>query len=150
MVQWCRSWHTLKFELHSWCNAEDFSADKREYRRYRGIIDNNRNHPADVLADVADDLDDVFAQEAPWKEDGGSPSIGDDRSVFTTALARLPKTVPRSGFDFSNVVKGLLYELERSQAGSAETEKEVKRQRKLVLKAKKVKRDGLDSFASLP
>lgn len=35
----------------------------RDYRRYYGVFNDDWNLPADILAEVVDDLDDIFAQE---------------------------------------------------------------------------------------
>lgn len=60
----------------------------------------------------------------------GSFFTADNHSVIVTALAWLSKTVPSSGSHFANLVKALVDELDASPAASAETEKEVERQKK--------------------
>lgn len=37
---------------------------EHDYRRFRGVIDGDTSLPAEVLADVVDDLGDMFAQDA--------------------------------------------------------------------------------------
>lgn len=61
----------------------------------------------------------------------------DDRLVIAAALARLSKTDPASGSDFASLVTGLAHEWKMSQAASAKTEKDVKRQEGLVSEAEK-------------
>lgn len=78
-------------------SGKTFSEVERYYRRYRDIIDGGSGQPADVTADLVDDLDDVFAQDALWERDAGSSFTVVDHSVITTALSRLLKTVTGSG-----------------------------------------------------
>lgn len=48
-----------------------------------------------------------------------------DRSDIATALASLSKTVPSSGTDFANLVKGVVDEGKSSQAVTVKTEKQL-------------------------
>lgn len=62
---------------------------KHENRWNRGVIYDDAGQPAVVLANVVDDLDEIFLQETLWKWDGRSSFTVDHRSVITTAFARL-------------------------------------------------------------
>lgn len=84
-------------------SRKTLSEVERDYQHYRYIIDHDLGLPADVQADLVDDIDNVFAQEALWQEDGGSFFTADDRSAIVTALARLSKTVSGLGSDFATL-----------------------------------------------
>lgn len=120
-----------------------------DYKRFHGIVDDNKGQPFDVSANVADDLDDVFAHEVLWEGDGGSSFTDDDCSFITTALPRLSKRVRASRSDFANLVKHLVDELEASQAATEKTEKDAQRQKRIVLEAVKSKKNALNEIASL-
>lgn len=87
---------------------------ENDYRRYRGIADDDSSQLADDTAYVVDDLDYVFAQEAHWERDSRSSFTAYDCSVIATDLARILKTVQRSVSGFANLMKGLVNELEAS------------------------------------
>lgn len=76
-----------------------FSEFERDFRSYRVIVAVDARQPADDPVEVVEDLDEVFVQEALWKEDGGSSFTGDDRPVTTTALTCLSKAAPTSAPD---------------------------------------------------
>lgn len=71
-----------------------FPKVKCYYQRYPFIVDDNAGQPADAPASVADDVDDVFAQEALREGDLGYSFTAGDHSIIATALARLFKIVP--------------------------------------------------------
>lgn len=51
-------------------------------QRYPGLVDVNGGNPADILANAADDIDNIFAQKVLW-ETGGSSSLSvGDHLVF--------------------------------------------------------------------
>lgn len=78
--------------------ARETSSDvEHDYQRYNGVIARRDGVPADATADVIDDLDDIFAQEALRKVDGKSFFTIEDRSAITTVLTQLAKTVLASG-----------------------------------------------------
>lgn len=63
------------------------------------------------MADVVNDFDDIFGQEALWEGDDGFSFTADDCSVTDTSSARLSKTVPTSGSEFVDLVNGLVDEV---------------------------------------
>lgn len=89
-----------------------FSKVKRDYQWYFGIVGDDAGQPADVLADIVHDNDDVIKQETLCERDGGSFLAAYDRSSVSAALPRLSKTVLTSCFDFASLVKGLVDEME--------------------------------------
>lgn len=108
---------------------------ERNYRWYRGVFDGDEGPPADVPADLLDDLDDIFAQEALWKSDCGDEGAsfrGDDRSPIATAVAQISKLVSASGSKFADLVQDLAEKVEASRAAAVEAKKKVERQKKLV------------------
>lgn len=76
---------------------------------------------------MKDDLEDLFAQETVWVVEERPSFTTDERSVIATALAQLSKTVPSSGCDFANLLKGFVDDLETSWTANAEIEREVER-----------------------
>lgn len=114
------------------------------------MVDDDKSQPADLSADVLDDLDDAFAQKALWEGDGGSSFTVEDRSIISTALARPSKTVPALGSDFSNNVKGLFDELGTSKAATVEAEMEAKYQKGSVSEAEKSRTNAWNDVVSLP
>lgn len=77
---------------------------KRDHRRYPGSVTDDGRLSADVLADVGDDLNDVFAQEALCETGHGSFTTAGDLSVIATALAMLSKGVPSFASELANLV----------------------------------------------
>lgn len=75
-----------------------------DYRRYRGVIDDDEVLPANVPADVVDDFGGTFSQEALWKPDDGASLTAVDGSVSAMALARLSMTVSISGSEYADHV----------------------------------------------
>lgn len=105
--------------------------------------------PADIPADVVDDLDDIFSQEALWEGDGGTYFTANDCLVVATTLALLPKTLYTSVSEFGNLVRGLVDEVESSWAATAEAAREFERQKELVSSAEKSTNNALHDVASL-
>lgn len=91
----------------------------RAYWSYHVINGDDAGQPADIPADVENDVDDIFAQEALWEEDGGASFTADDRFVNVTSLTRLSKTITTSESDLSNFIKGIVDESEAPQAATA-------------------------------
>lgn len=81
--------------------------------------------------------------------DKGSSFAVDDSPVISTASARLSKTAPFLRSNLVNHVKGLVDELEASQAVTAMVEKEAERQKALVLAGKKSKKNALTEVTRL-
>lgn len=121
---------------------------ERDYRRYRGINDDDSGQFADVSTDVVDDFDDVFAEKLHWEGDDESLFIAGHLSVTATALAWLSYVAPTSGPYFASLVKGLVDDLEASQAATARAERKADRQKGLVLQAEKLKSNALNDVAS--
>lgn len=76
---------------------------ERDYRRYLGVNDGYEGTPADVMADVFGEVDDIIAQEASWKVDYCPYVMADDRSVVATVLERSSKTVLTHSFEVVNL-----------------------------------------------
>lgn len=109
----------------SYVAHESFSEVERDYWRYHGIVVDDGGQPANVPANVVDDIVDVFRQEVLQEREGGSSFTTDDRSVISTALARLSKTIPTSGSNFANPINRLIDELQASQEASKKTDEDV-------------------------
>lgn len=58
-----------------------------------------------VLANVVNNVEDIFAQDVPSDVDGGSLFTTDDRSDNATTLARLSETGPTSGSELGDLVR---------------------------------------------
>lgn len=72
-----------------------------------------------------DDLDDIFAQETHLKNGSGSSSTAGDGLVIATALERLLEKVTTSSFEFADLVRGLVDDIETSRSSTTKTEKEI-------------------------
>lgn len=72
----------------------------------------------------------------------------DDCSVISTPLACLSKEVPTSGFEFADLARVLVDEVEASHAVTAKGKKEAERQEKLVSIAKKLTNNALMDVTS--
>lgn len=66
---------------------------ERDYRRYPGISDGNKGPSDDVPADVYDDLEDKFVQQALWKIPGCTSFTASGRSAIFTPVKLLSMTV---------------------------------------------------------
>lgn len=106
-----------------------------DHRRYLRIVDDDAGETADVPADMVDHLDDRFAQKALCEKASEHFFTADDCSVIGVASALLSKTVCTLRSEFTSLVKGLVDELEVWQAATANKEKAVERQTRLVSEA---------------
>lgn len=119
------------------------------YLRYRGVYFGDEGLPADVVADVVDDLDDIFGQGVLCNVDYGSSFTSDDYAVSLTALARISRTVPASSFAFDYLFQDLVGEVEASHASTASAEKEIERQKGFVSAPQMSANNALNNVASL-
>lgn len=76
---------------------------------------------------MVDDLDKIFTQEELWEGNGWSLVTAGNRSVTSTDLPRLPKTVPALRSDFANLVAGLGEELQAKWAATVKAERDTER-----------------------
>lgn len=60
-----------------------------------------------------------------WEADSRSFFTTDDRSVISTALAWLSKTVPASCSEIANPVRGIVDEVDASRVATVKAKKEV-------------------------
>lgn len=100
------------------------------------------------MAGDVDGLGDCFAQAVLWGY-GGSSFTVDDRLFIATALTRLSKTVRTSDSEFVNHAKGLLDEVEASEAALKNADKEAEPCEGLISVAEKIEDSNLNDVTSL-
>lgn len=127
------------FDVHRVANVprKNISDVQLDYRRNRGVSDDDGGLPSDFPAEVVDDLNDNFKQKALWETGGGSSFSADDRSAIGTALQRLSRTVLTSGAAFTDVIRSFIDDIELSRAATTEADREVERKKVPVSVAKK-------------
>lgn len=113
------------------------------------MVRGNEDFLDEVLGEVDDEIDEVFAQEVLW-ETGRDLSFSDnDHSVNLTALRWLPKILSTSIIEIAYLICGLIDDLEASRKGNTEAEKDVDRQKGFVSAAEKSASDALNYESDL-
>lgn len=110
---------------------------RRDYRWLCGINDGEKGLPAEVAANLVDDLGNISAQVALWEGHDGFRMTPDYKWATTTTMDQLSRTVPSSGSELVDVVRRLVEEDEVSHASLEKAVTEVNQKKKLAFIAKK-------------
>lgn len=113
------------------------------------MIDDYDGLPADILAVAVDDLDSIFVQEVLWETGCGSFLTASKRSVICTAWGLLPKMVLTSISEFTDLVRGLIDDVEVSGEATPTAENKVERQNRLVSSAQRSFKNALKDVSKL-
>lgn len=100
---------------------------ERDCRWYHVVIDNDDCLPSDVLAEVVEECDDILGKVGVLEADGGYFFTATCRSDFSTALARLPKTVSISSSKFADLALVLIVDVGTAGATSNNAERRIGR-----------------------